>query len=63
MPETQDPYNRMVIYRLDKISRLTARDARFVRRDHQAILRVELVEALPGGGSATSVRWLLAVAR
>ncbi len=43
--------------------RLTPRDARFVRRDRQAILRIELVEALPGGGSATSVRWLLAVAR
>jgi hypothetical protein len=42
--------------------RLTARDARLVRRDGSAVLRVELVEALAGGGSATSVRWLLAVA-
>ena len=43
--------------------RLTARDARLVRRDRQAILRIELVEALSGGGAASSVRWLLAVAR
>jgi Ca2+-binding RTX toxin-like protein len=43
--------------------RLTPRDARLVRRDRQAVLRIELVEGLPGGGSATRVRWLLAVAR